>query len=190
MDLIRNEIDKSLEVLRSGGIILYPTDTVWGLGCDATNESAVQKIFALKNRADSKSMIVLLDSPNRLESYVRNVPEQAWQLIEYSVSPLSIVFDSGRNLAESALADDGSIAIRITKDEFCRTLIHKLRKPIISTSANLSGEKTPANFSEISHYIRSMVDYIVNLRQEEKQIVKPSTIIRLHDNGQIEFLRK
>jgi len=190
MDKLNSEITKAAEVINSGGIIVYPTDTIWGIGCDATNEEAVKKIFALKNRMDSKSMIVLLDNPGKLESYVQNVPEQAWQLIEYSETPLSIIFDKARNLASSAVAEDGSICIRITKDEFCKKLIGKLRKPIISTSANLSDEKAPANFAEISQAVLKGADYIVNLRRDEKENPKPSTIIRLRDNGQIQFIRK
>lgn len=190
MEDIITEVKKSVEVLRNGGLILYPTDTIWGIGCDATNENAVKKIFELKKRVDSKSMIILLETPNRLESYVRHVPETAWQLIEYSEQPLTIVYDSARNLASSAIADDGSIAIRITKDEFCKKLIGLLRKPIISTSANVSGERSADSFNEISKAILEGVDYIVNLKQNEKIKNKPSTIIRLHDNGQIEFLRK
>ncbi len=190
MEQFQFEINKAVDVLKSGGLILYPTDTIWGIGCDATNDEAVKKIYKLKKRTDSKNMIVLLDNANRLESYVRNVPEQAWQLIEYSERPLSIVFDSARNLADSAIARDGSVAIRISKDDFCVRMINKLRKPIISTSANISGEKPPANFHEITPTILNGVDYIVNLRQDERTINKPSTIIRLRQNGQIEFIRK
>ncbi len=184
------EIKKTVAVLRSGGIILYPTDTIWGIGCDATNEEAVNKIFKLKKRTDSKSMIILLENENRLESYVRKVPEQAWQLIEYSENPLTIVYDGARNLANSIVSDDGSIAIRITKDNFCSKLLGQFRKPIVSTSANLSGENSPNSFSEISHSILSGVDYIVNLRHDEVMDNKPSTIIKLRENGQIQFLRK
>lgn len=184
------EIKKSLEIIKSGGIILYPTDTIWGIGCDATNELAVKKIFQLKKRSDSKSMIVLLDNANKLDSYVSRVPETAWQLIEYSEKPLSIIYDNARNLAPSAIASDGSIAIRITKDEFCSKLISQMRKPLISTSANISEQKSPMNFDEISEEIRQGVDYIVNLRQGDKTLSKPSTIIRLRENGQFEFIRK
>ncbi|HNS12340.1 MAG TPA: L-threonylcarbamoyladenylate synthase [Bacteroidia bacterium] len=190
MDNLLPEINKAAEVLRAGGIIIYPTDTIWGIGCDATNDDAVKKIFSLKKRVDSKSMIILLESSNRLESYVQRVPEQAWQLIEYSEKPLSIVYDNARNLANSVIAEDGSICIRITKDEFCKKLIGKLRKPIVSTSANLSREKAPANYYEIPESILKGADYVVNLRREEKSNPKPSTIIRLRENGQIEFLRK
>ncbi len=190
MDPFQLEIKKAVEVLRNGGIILYPTDTVWGIGCDATNEAAVKKVFQLKKRTDAKSMIVLVENPNQLNSYVNQIPEQAWPLIEYSERPLTIVYDGAKNLAPSAVAEDGSIAIRITKDDFCRKLISQLRKPIISTSANLSGEKTPAAYHEISSDLLALVDYVVNLRQEERIQKQVSTIIRLRANGQIEFLRK
>ena len=190
METFREELKKALEVLKSGGIILYPTDTIWGIGCDATNEEAVKRIFQLKKRKDSKSMIVLLDNPNKLESYVNRVPETAWQFVEYSEKPISIIYDNAKNLAPSAIAPDGSIAIRVTKDEFCSKLIYQLRKPIISTSANISDQRSPQSFDEISEVIRQGVDYIVNLRKEEKTTAKPSTIIRLRENGQIEFIRK
>ncbi len=190
MEIFKEELKKTLEVLKSGGIILYPTDTIWGIGCDATNEEAVKKIFQLKKRKDSKSMIVLLDNANKLESYVNRVPETAWQFIEYSEKPISIIYDKARNLAPSTIASDGSIAIRITKDEFCSKLIYQFRKPIISTSANISDQQSPRSFDEISDEIKLGVDYIVNLRQHEHTPVKPSTIIRLRENGQIEFIRK
>ncbi len=190
MEQFKEEIKKSLEILRAGGIILYPTDTIWGIGCDATNDAAVQKIFQLKKRTDSKSMIILLDNPNKLDSYVSRIPETAWQLIEYTEKPLSIIYDNARNLAPSAIASDGSVAVRITKDEFCCKLISQLRKPLISTSANISDQKSPLNFNEISDEIRGGVDYIVNLRQDDITPAKPSTIIRLRENGQFEFIRK
>ena len=190
-DKMLEEVNKANDIMRSGGIILYPTDTIWGIGCDATNDEAVKKIFKLKKRQDSKSMIVLLDNSGKLESYVQNVPETAWTFIEFSERPTTIIYDNARNLADSAIAEDGSIAIRITKDEFCKKLIGKLRKPIISTSANISDEKSPTNFNEISKAILNGVDYIVNLRQDEKNSeARPSTIIRLSSNGQIKFIRK
>lgn len=187
---IKNEVSEALKVLKSGGIILYPTDTIWGIGCDATNEEAVQRILALKKRPETKSMIILLDNPNRLSSYVKNVPEQAWQLIEYSEKPLTIVYDGGKNLAPGAIAKDGSVAIRITKDEFCCQLIAGLKKPIISTSANISEEAAPTAYSKVSETIRLGTDYIVNLRRDEIRTGHASTIIRLKENGQISFIRK
>ncbi len=189
-DRIKSEVNEALKALRRGGIILYPTDTIWGIGCDATNEEAIQRILSLKKRPTTKSMIILLDNPNRLNSYVRNVPEQAWQLIEYSEKPLTIVYDGGKNLAPGAIAEDGTVAIRITKDEFCRQLIAAFKKPIISTSANISEEAAPAVYSQISEPILRGMDYIVNLRREETRMGHASTIIRLKENGQISFIRK
>jgi len=185
----KTELDHCIETLRKGGVILYPTDTLWGLGCDATNEEAVQKIFRLKNRPGAKSMIVLLDSENRLESYVREIPEQAYTLIEYAEKPLTIIYDGARNLAQSVVAEDGSIGIRIVKDEFCKKLIERFRKPIVSTSANLSGQVPPVSFTEIDSSIRNGADYVVNLRQQEISR-QASTVIRLRKNGTIEILRK
>jgi L-threonylcarbamoyladenylate synthase len=183
------EIQNALNVLRSGGIILYPTDTIWGLGCDATNEEAVKKIYAIKRRDDTKSMIILLDNDAKLPSYVRQVPEQAWDLIEFSEKPLTIIYPEAKNLAKNIIAEDGSIGIRVTKDEFCKRLIEKFRKPIVSTSANISGENPPANFSQISDEIKTGVDYIVALRQDEKKTAQPSTIIKLGVKGEIEIIR-
>jgi L-threonylcarbamoyladenylate synthase len=188
--MIETEIKNAIEVLRSGGIILYPTDTIWGIGCDATNEAAVKKIYDLKQRSDSKSMIILLDNEAKLPSYVQHVPEQAWQLIEYAEKPLTIIYSEAKNLAKNIIAEDGSIGIRITKDEFCKRLIEKFRKPIVSTSANISGENAPASFSQISDEIKRGVDYIVALRQEENKPSTPSTIIKLGIKGEIEIIRK
>lgn len=187
---MEKEILNAIEILRNGGIILYPTDTVWGIGCDATNENAVAKIFKLKKREDSKSMIVLLDNENKLQSYIREVPEVAWDLIDYAEKPLTIIYYGAKNLAANVIADDGSIGIRITKDEFCKKMIERFRKPVVSTSANISGNEPPATFSEIDETIINGVDYVVNLRQHEKSKSSPSTIIRLKVNGQFEFIRK
>jgi L-threonylcarbamoyladenylate synthase len=184
------EIQNALSVLRSGGIILYPTDTIWGLGCDATNEEAVKKIYALKQRDDSKSMILLLDNDAKLPSYVHQVPEHAWDLIEFSEKPLTIIYPEAKNLAKNVIAEDGTVGIRVTKDEFCKKLIEKFRKPIVSTSANISGEKSPSSFSEISDDIKRRVDYVVALRQEEKKTALPSTIIKLGIKGEIQIIRK
>jgi len=183
------EVKNAMEVLHAGGIILYPTDTIWGIGCDATNADAVRKIYTLKKRDPNKSLIVLLDQPGRLESYVKNVPGNAWDLIEYSEKPLTIIYDHGRNVAEGVMADDGTLAVRITKDEFCCALISKLRKPLVSTSANISGQNFPGSFHQVADEILHGVDYVVNLRQEEKATKIPSTIVRLSDNGIIRFIR-
>jgi L-threonylcarbamoyladenylate synthase len=187
---MKNEIDKCLEVLNAGGIILYPTDTIWGLGCDATNEKAVTKIFELKSRPEMKSMIILLDHTSRLTSYIREVPQQAYELMELSEQPLTIVLEGAKNLAPNVVASDGSIGVRIVMDDFCRNLISRLRKPLVSTSANRSGETAPSSFFEISDRIKSGVDYVVGLRQNEKISVKPSAIMKVSPGGVIKFIRK
>jgi len=186
---MQEEIKKAIEILNKGGVILYPTDTIWGLGCDATNEAAVKKIYEIKNRQDAKSMLILLDTENRLQSYVETIPEMAWQLIDVAVEPLTIIYPKGINLATNLLADDKSIGIRITKDDFCKNLISRFKKPIVSTSANISGEKSPANYSEISENIKQSVDYIINLRQTEKTKSKSSSIIKLSISNDIQIIR-
>jgi L-threonylcarbamoyladenylate synthase len=190
MEEIITEINKCIDVLKQGGTILYPTDTVWGIGCDATNEEAVAKVYKLKKREDSKSMIILLDNEAKLLAYIREVPEQAYDLMDYSEKPITIIYPDAKNLAPNVIADDRSIAIRITKDDFCRRLIEKFRKPIISTSANISGDSAPASFSMINKEIIEGVDYIVNLRQNENHQVSPSTIIKLGLRGEFKIIRK
>lgn len=189
-ELMKIEIEKCLQVLNAGGLILYPTDTIWGIGCDATNGSAVAKVFALKARKDSKSLIILLDQAGRLPAYIKDVPQQAYELIELSEQPLTIVLDGAKNLAPNLIAEDGSVGVRIVMDEFCRNLISRFRKPIVSTSANISGESAPADFSGIRDVIREGVDYIVGLRRDERSNAKPSTIIKVSQNGVIKFIRK
>ena len=184
------EIKKANAVLREGGTILYPTDTIWGIGCDATNANAIEKIVELKNRDASKSLIVLVDDEARLQRYVKEVPSNAWDLIEFSDRPLTIIYPKGVNLPLSVMAIDGSVAIRIAKDDFCKQLIRKLNKPLISTSANISNEPAPANFKEISETVLHGVDYVVNLRQKEKNHSLPSVILRLELDGKIKFIRK
>lgn len=185
-----SDIEKSVLALKEGGAILYPTDTIWGIGCDATNASAIEKVFSIKKRPEQKSLIILLDEVDNLYDYVDQIPEHAFNLIEFSENPLTIIYPKAINLAKNVIAEDGSIAIRITKDEFCRELIRKSRKPLVSTSANVSGESAPKNFSEIADEIKSAVDYVVQHRQKENQINKPSTIIRLGLKGEIEFIRR
>jgi L-threonylcarbamoyladenylate synthase len=184
------EIERCIAVLREGGVILYPTDTVWGLGCDATREDAVNKVFALKQRPDGKSLVVLLDQVNRLDAYVDCVPDAAYDLIEYAEKPLTIVYDGARNLARNVVAEDGSVAIRIVKDPFCRRLAERFRKPLVSTSANLSGQPPPMAFSEIDPAIVRGAGYVVGLRQHERSTAPPSTILRLGRHGEIRFLRR
>lgn len=174
----------------SGGIILYPTDTVWGLGCDATNEKAVQKVYELKQRVDKKAMLVLIDTPAKLETYVDEAPEIAWQLIDITDRPLTIIYEHGRNLAGSLLAEDGSIGIRVTKESFSHNLCKQFRKPVVSTSANVSGEPSPANYGEVSGFIKKGVDYVVNYRRDEKRKTAPSSIIRLGAGGIFQVIRE
>ena len=184
------EIKKALEILRKGGTLLYPTDTVWGIGCDASNSEAVKKVFKLKQREESKALIVLIDNANLLNKYVKDVSAVAWDLIEYADKPLTIIFDKVHGLPVNLIAADGTLGIRVVKDEFCRKLIHKLGKPIVSTSANVSGAPTPACFAEITEEIIKGVDYVVNWRQHEMHSAPPSSIIKLAANGEFKIIRK
>jgi L-threonylcarbamoyladenylate synthase len=188
--MLRDEVNKALEILKNGGLILYPTDTIWGIGCDATNADAVEKVFKLKGRSEEKSLIVLLENDNKLQSYVREVPEIAYDLIEYAENPLTIIYSGAKNLATNAIAKDGSIGIRVVKHDFCEQLIQRFKKPIISTSANVSGEASPANFSEISDIIRQGVDYVVDWEQDNMAKKKASTIMKLEPGGLFSFIRK
>ena len=183
------ELKKAQEVLYKGGLILYPTDTIWGIGCDATNEEAVKRVYELKKRVDSKAMLILVDNPAKLQFYVREVPEVAWDLVDLAEKPLTIIYPGARNLASNLLAEDGSIGIRLTKEAFSRSLCERFRKAIVSTSANVSGEPSPRFFSEISSVILKGVDYVVNFRQNEKSPVAPSSIIKLGISGQIQIIR-
>jgi L-threonylcarbamoyladenylate synthase len=169
---------------------LYPTDTIWGIGCDATNEKAVEKIYQIKKREDSKSMLVLMENPALLERYVTEVPEIAWDLIEIATTPLTIIFSKAKNLAKNLIAENGSIGIRFTKEAFSSQLLQRFRRPLVSTSANISGEKSPAYFDEISEEIRNQVDYVVEYRQDDNTPSQPSSIIKLGVGGQIEIIRK
>lgn len=184
------DVKKAVDVLRSGGVILYPTDTIWGIGCDATNPIAVKRIYEIKQRQDTKSMLVLMENPNLLNSYISEVPEIAWELIEVADTPLTIIYPGAKNLAANLLATDGSIGIRITNEAFTQQLIQRFRKPIVSTSANISGAKTPQNFVEISEEIKKSVDYIVEFRRDDLSLSNPSGIIKLGIGGQIEIIRK
>lgn len=189
-ELEMNEaIKKTLEVLRNGGVILYPTDTVWGIGCDATNDEAVNRIYEIKKRNDQKSMLVLLDSIAKLERYVCDVPDVAYDLIEMSDKPLTIIYEKSKNLSENVSKKNNSIGVRITKETFSKRLIEQFKRPVISTSANISGEVGPSCFSEISDEIKSAVDYIVEFRQEDEKAV-PSSIIMLGNNSSIKVIRE
>ena len=185
-----DDIAKAVDVLRSGGIILYPTDTIWGIGCDATNPAAVKCIYDIKQREDTKSMLILMENPNLLNSYITEVPEIAWDLIEVAESPLTIIYPGAKNLALNLLSQDGSVGIRITNEAFTQQLIQRFRKPVVSTSANISGQKSPRNFNEISDEIKRAVDYIVGYRQDDFSIANPSGIIKLGVGGQIKIIRK
>lgn len=188
--MLKTEIEKALTVLKNGGVILYPTDTIWGLGCDATNEEAVAKINEIKGRAVDKSFIILLDTDAKLQSYVDEVPDVAYDLIEYAEHPLTLVFPAAKNLATNVMNADGSVGIRIVKHEFCKQLIQRFRKPITSTSANISGEPAPPFFDEISVTIKEAVDHIVDIDQELRVNKKPSTIMKLAPGGQFSFIRR
>lgn len=176
--------------MREGGVILYPTDTIWGIGCDATNEDAVRRVYEIKQRQDSKAMLVLVDSSVKVDFYVRDVPEVAWDLIDLADKPLTIIYSGARNLAANLLAEDVSVGIRVTNEDFSKRLCQQFRKAIVSTSANISGQPSPKNFSEISEEVKSAVDYIVGYRQEEMSNPKPSSIIKLDKGGVIKIIRE
>ena len=186
---INTEVHNALEIIQNGGIILYPTDTVWGIGCDATNAEAVAKIYALKKRAETQSMIVLMNGDRMIHNVFREVPEVAWQLIELSENPTTLVLDNPRNVASNLISADKSLGIRIVKEPFCFKLLERMKKPLVSTSANISGQPTPKSFKEISPEIIKGVDYVVNLHHE-KIAGKPSTIIKLSNDSQVKIIRK
>jgi|SRR5580698_1660884 L-threonylcarbamoyladenylate synthase len=182
------EVKTCVKVLQKGGVILYPTDTIWGIGCDATNEQAVKRIFEIKNRPSEKAMVILVAESSQLEYYA-SIPDVAWDLVEYAENPLTIVYPNAKGVAKPLISGDGTIAIRVVKDEFCKMVINNLRKPMVSTSANISGDPAPSSFSAISGEIKSKVDYIVPLRQMETNKNTPSRIIKLGMNGAIEIIR-
>lgn len=185
-----NDIKKACEVMQAGGVILYPTDTIWGLGCDATNVEAVKRVYEIKHRMDQKAMLVLVDSPVKVDFYVDDVPQVAWDLIDLTTKPLTIIYSKGRNLAPNLMASDGSIGIRVTQEEFSKQLCFRFRKAIVSTSANISGEPSPALFNEISNEIKEQVDYIVSYRQNDVSRSSPSSIIKLGSGGEVKVLRE
>lgn len=176
--------------MRKGGVILYPTDTVWGIGCDATNPDAVRRVYEIKRRNDSKALLLLVDSADRISRYVGNVPTVAWDLIELSNKPLTIIYDGARNLAPNLLSEDGSVGIRVTSELFSKELCYRFQKAVVSTSANISGEPTPRFFAEISKEIIEAVDYVVNYKQQEKGNPKSSSIIKLSENGSVSIIRE
>ena len=184
------DIRQACEVMARGGVILYPTDTIWGIGCDATNEEAVRRVYEIKRRTDSKAMLVLVDSAVKVDFYVEDVPPVAWDLIELTTKPLTIIYSGARHLAPNLLAEDGSVGIRVTSEDFSRRLCQQFRKAIVSTSANISGQPSPANFSQISEEIKSAVDYIVQYRQDDTAGARPSSIIKLGEGGLVKIIRE
>lgn len=186
---MQEDIKKCIETLRSGGVILYPTDTIWGLGCDATNPDAVKKIYEIKKRVDSKAMLVLAQSFAMVERYVEEVPAMAYDLVEYSEKPITIIYENARGLAENLLGDNFSIGMRIPKDAFLEQLLLQFRKPIVSTSANISGEASPSVYGEITKEIRESADYVVIHRQSETIRKQASSIVSLRTNGEIKIIR-
>ena len=187
---MEEEIKKAVEFLSQGKVILYPTDTIWGIGCDATNSKAVNRVFRIKKRREKKSLIVLLDSIEKIEQYVYSVPQLAYDLIRNYTSPLTIIYPKAKGLAKNVIGNDQSIAIRIATDEFCRKMIAAFNKPVVSTSANISGETAPLSFGKITEEVRKQVDYIVNYNQQAVRTTKPSTIIRIRQDGTFDVLRK
>ena len=187
---IAEDIRTAVQTLRKGGLILYPTDTIWGIGCDASNEDAVRRIFQLKQREDSKAMICLVDSANRMQRYLRQVPDVAWDLVEFAEKPLTLILDGAVNLAPSLIAEDGSVGIRVTRENISHELCYRYERAIVSTSANISGASSPSCFAEISDEIKNGVDYIMLSRQNDLSKGKPSQIIKLGLDGQIQIIRK
>lgn len=184
------DIRKAIEVLRAGGTILYPTDTIWGIGCDATNSEAVRKVFDIKQREDSKALICLVDSPGRLQRYVRNVPDVAWDIIDLATKPTTVILSGAVNLAPNLLAEDGSVGLRVTNEVFSQTLCYRFQKAIVSTSANISGEPSPQTFADIDPAIIAAVDYVCESRQRDTSRHEPSSVIKLGASGEVTIIRK
>ncbi|HET8885323.1 MAG TPA: L-threonylcarbamoyladenylate synthase [Salinimicrobium sp.] len=190
MENFKDELNNAFAVLKKGGIILYPTDTVWGIGCDATNADAVDKVYALKKRSEAKALICLVNDFKMLNQYIEEVPEVAYDILKYANSPTTIIYDNPIRIADNLVGEDDTLGIRVTKDLFCNDLIRKLKKPLVSTSANISGKPAPNSFAEISREILKGVDYVVNLRQLNKKTPKPSAIIKLGKDGKVKIIRK
>ena len=186
----KEDMAEAVKVLKAGGVILYPTDTVWGLGCDATNAEAVERIYRIKQRQDSKALIVLADSEAMISRYVAEVPEEAWDVIELATRPTTVIFDRGLNLAPNLLAQDGSVGIRLSREAFSSQLCFHLRKPIVSTSANVSGQPSPRIFREIIEEIRQPVVYVVRYRQDDIKPASPSSVIKLGRGGEVKIIRE
>ncbi len=189
MENLNTEVHNAFEVIQNGGIILYPTDTVWGIGCDATNPEAIAKIYALKQREESKSMICLMNGEKMMYNVFKNIPAVAWEILDLSEKPTTLILDNPRNVASNIIAEDKTLGIRIVKEPFCFKLMERMKRPLVSTSANLSGMFTPKSFKEISPEIIKGVDYVVNLHRD-KICDKPSTIIKLTNDSQVKIIRK
>lgn len=186
----QEDIKRAIETLRNGGVILYPTDTVWGIGCDATNPEAVKKVYEIKHRDDSKALICLVDSDARLQRYVRNVPDIAWDIFELATKPTTIILDDAVNLAPNLIAEDGTIAMRITQEPFSKELCYRFQNPLVSTSANISGEPAAQNYCDINEGLLNAVDYVCWSRRQEHKPHTPSSIIKLEKNGTVAIIRK
>lgn len=184
------DIRRAVETMRNGGVILYPTDTVWGIGCDATNAEAVAKVYKIKRRDDSKAMICLVDSDARLQRYVRNVPNVAWELLDCADKPTTVILDGATGLAHNLIAEDGSVALRITKEPFSKELCYRFQKAVVSTSANISGQPAAQNYCDIAPELLDAVDYVCWSRRQEHKPHTPSSIVRLRINGEVEIIRK
>lgn len=187
--IFQEDLDEAVRVMRAGGIILYPTDTVWGIGCDARNEEAVRRIYALKQRADAKSMLVLVDGLPMLERIIPEVPSVAYDMIALTIRPMTIIYDEAVGVARNLLAEDGSLGVRVSKETFSIALARQLRAPLVSTSANISGEPTPAVFSGVSQAIIDGVDYVVRYRQTDERHAAPSQIVKLSKDGSVRIIR-
>lgn len=186
----RDDLHRAVETMRQGGVVLYPTDTIWGIGCDATDPAAVAKVYAIKRRVDAKALISLVDSPTKIAFYVPDVPDVAWDLIEFAERPLTIIYDNVRNLAPNLKAADGSAALRVTKEEFSCELCRRMKRAVVSTSANLSGLPAPRCFSEISPEILSAVDYVCRSRRDEPDQGRASSIIKLSATAEVTIIRE
>ena len=184
------DIKKAVEVLRKGGVILYPTDTVWGIGCDATNAEAVAKVYQIKQRDDSKAMICLVDSAMRMQRYVRNVPNVAWDLVELATKPTTLILDDAVNLAPNLIAEDGSVALRVTAEPFSKELCYRFQKALVSTSANISGQPAASTYKDINEELLNAVDYVCWSRRQEHKPHTPSCIIKLNKDGEVTVIRK
>jgi L-threonylcarbamoyladenylate synthase len=187
---MKDDIKHCLDTLHQGGIILYPTDTIWGLGCDATNPDAVDKLYRIKQRDPEKAMLILIENINQVTSYVEKAPDVALDMMELATEPLTLIFEKAKNLPLNLIGNDGSIAIRLTNEKFTSELLKRFKKPIVSTSANFSGAETPLRFSDINDKLKSLTDYVVEFRRKESRHKKSSSIIRIGNNGEIDIIRK